>query len=87
MRGGAAAGEFGKTERHCLNRGGDRRANRALYQIAATRMSHDQGTKDYVAKREREGRSKKEIVRRLKRCIVREVFGSLRHPFDVESPS
>lgn len=30
----------GKTERHRLNRGGDRRANGALYQIAVTRMSY-----------------------------------------------
>ena len=38
----------GKTERHRLNRGGDRKASRALYQIAVTRMSYDQRTKDYV---------------------------------------
>lgn len=49
----------GKTERHRLNRGGDRRANRALYQIAVTRMSYDQRTKDYVGKRKRDGKSKK----------------------------
>ena len=49
----------GKTERHRLNRGGDRRANRALYQIAVTRMSYDQRTKDYVEKRKRDGKSKK----------------------------
>ena len=64
----------GKTERHRLNRGGDRRANRALYQIAVTRMSYDQRTKDYVGKRKRDGKSKKEAIRCLKRYIAREVF-------------
>ncbi|WP_449135807.1 IS110 family transposase [Senegalimassilia anaerobia] len=77
----------GKTERHRLNRGGDRRANRALYQIAVTRMSYDQRTKDYVEKRKREGKSKKETIRCLKRYIVREVFRALRHPFEIKGPS
>ena len=77
----------GKTERHRLNRGGDRRANRALYQIAATRMSYDQRTKDYVEKRKRDGKSKKEPIRCLKRYIAREVFRALRHPFEIKGPS
>lgn len=77
----------GKTERYRLNRGGDRRANRALYQIAVTRMSYDQRTKDYVAKRKRDGKSKKETIRCLKRYIAREVFRALRHPLEIKSPS
>lgn len=77
----------GKTERHRLNRGGDRRANRALYQIAVTRMSYDQRTKDYVEKRRRDGKSKKETIRCLKRYIAREVFRALRHPFEIKGPS
>lgn len=77
----------GKTERHRLNRGGDRRANGALYQIAVTRMSYGQKTKDYVEKRKRDGKSKKEIIRCLKRYIVREVFRALRHPFEIKGPS
>ena len=77
----------GKTERHRLNRGGDRKANRALYQIAVTRMSYDQRTKDYVEKRKRDGKSKKETIRCLKRYIAREVFRALRHPFEIKGPS
>ena len=77
----------GKTERHRLNRGGDRRANRALYQIAVTRMSYDGRTKDYVAKRKRDGKSKKEVIRCLKRYIAREVFRALRRPLEVKGPS
>lgn len=64
----------GRTNRHRLNRGGDRRANSALYRIALVRMRHDQRTKEYVARRTKEGLSKKEIIRCLKRAIVREVY-------------
>ena len=77
----------GKTERHRLNRGGDRRANRALYQIAVTRMSYDQRTKDYVGKRKRDGKSKKEAIRCLKRYIAREAFRALRNPLEIKGPS
>ena len=69
-----------------MNSGGDRRANRALYQIAVTRMSYDQRTKDYVGKRKRDGKSKKEAIRCLKRYIAREVFRALRNPLEVKGP-
>ena len=61
----------GKTVRHRLNRHGNRDANRALYVIAVCRMSHDERTRTYVAKRTAEGKSKKEIIRCLKRYIAR----------------
>ena len=77
----------GKTGRHRLNRGGDRRANRALHQIAVTRMPYDQRTKDYVGKRKRDGKSKKEAIRCLKRYIAREVFRALRNPLEIKGPS
>jgi transposase len=57
----------GNTVRHRLNRGGDRRLNRALHTITMTRMTHDPGTREYVAKRTQEGRSYREIRRSLKR--------------------
>ncbi len=56
----------GKIVRHRLNRHGNRDANRALYVIAVCRMSHDERTRTYVAKRTAEGKSKKEIIRCLK---------------------
>jgi transposase len=56
----------GKTVRHRLNRHGDRDANRALYVIALCRMSHDERTRTYVARRTKEGKTKKEIIRCLK---------------------
>jgi transposase len=64
----------GKTIRHRLNRHGNRDANRALYVIAVCRMSRDERTRSYVAKRTAEGKSKKEIIRCLKRYIAREIY-------------
>ncbi|MET7453801.1 transposase, partial [Streptomyces sp. NPDC005574] len=66
--------------RHRLNRGGDRQANRALHTIVLVRMRHDQRTRDYVAKRTAEGMTKKDIVRCLKRFVAREVYRHLPHP-------
>lgn len=63
----------GNTTRHRLNPAGDRRLNRAIHTIAIVRMNFDARTRAYVAKRTAEGRSKKEIIRSLKRYITREV--------------
>jgi transposase len=64
----------GKVVRHRLNRGGNREANRALYMICLARMRRDRRTQDYVARRTAEGKSKREIMRCLKRYIAREVY-------------
>ena len=67
----------GKTQRHRLNRGGDRQGNTALWRIAFTRMNCDPRTRAYVSRRTSEGLSKREILRCLKRYIAREVFQAL----------
>jgi transposase len=64
----------GKVVRHRLNRGGNREANRALYMICLARMRRDRRTKEYVARRTAEGKSKREIIRCLKRYVAREVY-------------
>ena len=64
----------GKTQRHRLNRGGNRQANNALWTIAMVRMRSDARTRQYVERRTGEGLSKKEIHRCLKRYIVRELY-------------
>jgi transposase len=64
----------GKVVRHRLNRGGNREANRALYMICLARMRRDRRTKEYVARRTQEGKSKREIIRCLKRYLAREVY-------------
>ncbi|WP_455362666.1 IS110 family transposase [Streptomyces sp. SYSU K21746] len=76
----------GRTDRHRLNRGGDRAANHALHMIALTRMKYDQRTRDYVARRTTEGMSKKDILRCLKRFIAREVYKHLTHRHTTPKP-
>lgn len=73
----------GRTSRHRLNRGGDRQANFAIHQIALSRMSSDQRTKTYIAKKRAEGKSTKEAMRCLKRAICREVYRLLTNPPEV----
>jgi transposase len=68
----------GKTSRHRLNRGGNREANHALWRIVITRMSSHPATRAYVDRRSKEGLSKKEIIRCLKRYVAREVYRHLR---------
>jgi transposase len=67
----------GRTDRHRLHRGGDRAANNALHTIVLSRMRHDPRTHAYVERRTKQGLSKKEIMRCLKRYIVREVYEAL----------
>lgn len=69
----------GNTTRHRLNRGGDRRLNRALSSITLTRMSHHPPTRAYVERRRAEGRTTKEIRRSLKRYIARQLYRQLAH--------
>jgi transposase len=68
----------GKVIRWRLNRGGDRQASHALWRIVICRMSSHPATRAYVARRAKEGLSKKEIIRCLKRYLAREVYPYLR---------
>jgi transposase len=68
----------GKTIRHRLNPGGDRQASHALWRIVFTRMGSDPATRAYAERRTAEGKSKKEIIRCLKRYVAREVYPHLR---------
>ena len=67
----------GKVTRHRLDRGGDRSANQALWRIVMTRLSFDPRTREYMERRTKEGRSKREVIRILKRYVAREVFKHL----------
>jgi len=64
----------GKTRRRRLNRGGDRKANAALWMIAHVRMMRDERTRDFAALRTGRGNSRKEILRILMRYIARELY-------------
>lgn len=70
----------GKTHRHRLNRGGDRQANAALYRIIIVRLRWHQPTRDYMARRLTEGKTKPEIIRCLKRYLAREIYTILSPP-------
>ena len=77
----------GKQHRHRLNRSGDRQANSALWHIVITRMVYDPRTAEYIDRRTKEGLTKKEAVRCLKRYVAREVFSLLPHEkLGVDSP-
>lgn len=67
----------GNTTRHRLHRGGDRDANCSIHLIVISRLRWHQPTKDYVDRRTREGKTKKEIIRCLKRAVVRELYRAL----------
>ena len=77
----------GKVVRHRLNRSGDRDANRALHMICVVRMGSDQRTREYVARRTAEGKSKWEIMRCLKRYIARQVYRILVPATAASSPA
>jgi transposase len=73
----------GRTHRHRLNRGGDRAANAALYRIVLCRLRWDPRTRHYVNRRTKEGLTKPEIIRCLKRYAAREIYRELtRLPLD-----
>jgi hypothetical protein len=57
--------------------GGNRQANAALFRIVLVRMRYEP-TKDYVDRRTSEGKSKREIIRCLKRYVAREVYTALK---------
>lgn len=77
----------GRTDRHRLNRGGDRAANCALHWIVLVRMRYHQPTRDYLAKRTAQGLSKKEIMRCLKRYVARELLPLIREALHQPQPT
>ena len=64
----------GKSVRHRLDRGGDRRLNRALHTIVLTRRRSDAATIAYIARRVSEGKSERDAARCLKRYLARQLF-------------
>jgi transposase len=72
----------GKTHRHRLHRGGDRDANRALHLAVVVRMRFCPRTRAYVERRTKEGLSKPEIMRCIKRYLAREVYHALVADFE-----
>jgi transposase len=72
----------GKTHRHRLHRGGDRDANRALHLAVVVRMRFCPRTRAHVERRTKQGLSKPEIMRCIKRYLAREVYHALVADFE-----
>jgi transposase len=68
----------GRTQRHRLDRGGNRQLNAALYRIAITQARYHAPARDYLERKRAEGKSRREAIRCLKRLLIRAVFQSLR---------
>ncbi|MFF5161536.1 IS110 family transposase [Streptomyces sp. NPDC000348] len=64
----------GLTNRHRINRSGDRQLNRALHTITLIRIRLDPATRAYVARRISEGKTARDAQRCLKRAICRQLF-------------
>ena len=58
------------TGRYRLDRGGDRQANSALGRIVMVRIAHDPETTAYFERKVKEGRSKRDVIRLLKRYVA-----------------
>ena len=69
----------GRTDRHRLNRLGDRQLNRALHVIAVSRMRSHPPTLAYVQRRQAEGKTDREIRRCIKRYLARHIYRALSH--------
>jgi len=69
----------GQTTRHRLSRGGDRQLNRALHTIVLHRRQHDPQTRDYIARRIAEGKSRRDATRLLKRYLARHLYRLLQN--------
>jgi transposase len=67
----------GQTIRYRLDRGGDRRLNRALHTIALTLHRTDPTTRTYITRRTNEGKTQREAVRCLKRYLARSLYRQL----------
>jgi transposase len=70
----------GQRTRHRLNRGGDRQLKHALHIIAITRTQRDPATKQYLARKEADGKTNKGALRSLKRHLARRFHKLLAEP-------
>ena len=67
----------GRTDRHRLNRLGDRQLNRALHVIAVNRMRCHPPTQAYTQRRLAEGKTERDIRRCIKRYLARHLYRAL----------
>lgn len=70
----------GLQQRHRLNRGGNRQANAALHRAIIVRLRYHEPTHKYMTRRLTEGKTRKEIMRCLKRALARNIHHHLANP-------
>ena len=70
----------GKTNRHRLDRGGNRQINAAIHRVAVTRARCHPQTRGYIDRKRAEGKSTKEAIRCLKRHLARRIWHLLQPP-------
>jgi len=70
----------GRTDRHRLDPGGNRRLNSAFYMLAIIRIRTDPRTAVYLARQRANGKTKREAIRNLKRHLARRVYHLLHDP-------
>ncbi len=70
----------GRSDRHRLDRGGNRQINAAIHRMAVTRARCDPATQNYIARKKTEGKTQRDAIRCLKRHIIREIWQLLRAP-------
>jgi transposase len=68
----------GNTQRHRLDRGGNRQINAALHRVIVTRARCHPPTREYITRRRGDGKSTREAIRCLKRYLARRVWHLLR---------
>jgi transposase len=68
----------GRTQRHRLDRSGNRQLNAAFYRIAITQARYHPAACAYLERKKAEGKSRREAIRCLKRLLVRVVFNILK---------
>jgi transposase len=76
----------GHTDRHRLDRGGNRQLNCALHRLAVTKGRLDPETANYLARKQADGKSRREALRCLKRHLARRVWRLLQPPPAQRSP-
>lgn len=70
----------GRTDRHRLDRGGNRQLNYAIHMIALSRIRHDPDTAVYLARQRQAGKTQRDAIRCLKRHLVRRIYRLLTEP-------
>src|SRR6266536_6678986 len=68
----------GQTQRHRLNKGGNRRLNHVLHMMALTQARMDPRARAYVERRRGEGKTRRDAIRALKRHLSDVVYQQLR---------